>query len=147
MIKLVASPRALPERWRAFIQTTHCQHFGYEIGFIIENHWWFADVRQGVIRGVGGAIKESETELFLGPCVVLPDFRGQGIQRKLIKIRENLGREEGFFKAVSRTRYKNYISSNNLIRCGFLISDPWHSRFNHGGSFIYWSKKLANRIS
>jgi GNAT superfamily N-acetyltransferase len=65
--------------------------------------------------------------------------RGQGLQRRFVRVREALARRAGFKACVSDTT-DNPSSANNLIKCGYKIytpQQPWG--FNNT---IYWYKEL-----
>ena len=65
--------------------------------------------------------------------------RGQGLQRRFVRVREAQARREGFSALVTDTS-DNPSSANNLIACGYRIyrpDEPWG--FPHT---IYWFKDL-----
>lgn len=66
-------------------------------------------------------------------------FQGKGIQRKLIRAREQYARSLGWTHLVSDT-HQNPASGNNLARCGYKMYDPaspWAFKDS-----LYWIKKL-----
>ena len=76
---------------------------------------------------------------YLARSGVLPAYRGHGLQRKLITIREKKAREIGLTRMVSDTT-ENVHSSNNLIRAGYRLFEPqWKWAFSHS---LYWQKNL-----
>jgi GNAT superfamily N-acetyltransferase len=72
---------------------------------------------------------------------VLPEFRGQGLQKRLIRIRLKTAKAIGMNWAVTDT-YDNPASGNNMIACGFKLfipSDPWGV-----GRTLYWRKRILH---
>lgn len=54
---------------------------------------------------------------------IIQDYRGQGLQKRLIRARIKFARKLGFEALVTDTR-KNPQSSNSLISCGFRMYEP-----------------------
>jgi GNAT superfamily N-acetyltransferase len=142
MVTQISSPRFLTTRWRAAIQQIHNSNFEFYLGGVIDNHWWFADIKGGQLRGIAGAKKDTDTEFFLGPCVVMEPYRGLGIQRDFMSAREELGRGLGYEWAVSYTFRENFASANNFIRCGYRLTAPWLPDYDTSGTYLYWRKRL-----
>lgn len=68
------------------------------------------------------------------------DYRGRGLQKRLIKVREARARERGFNWMTSDTTL-NPASSNNLVACGFklfLPQKPWGPK-----KAIYFKKYIG----
>lgn len=71
---------------------------------------------------------------------VLKPYRGQGLQRRLITVRERKARTLGIKTMITDTT-ENPPSANSLIRAGYRIFEPLHRwAFNHS---IYWKKGLT----
>jgi GNAT superfamily N-acetyltransferase len=76
---------------------------------------------------------------YLKRAGVLKAYRGQGLQRKLITVRERKARKLGLTTMVTDTT-DNPPSANSLIKAGYRIFEPrdkW--AFTHS---IYWRKAL-----
>ena len=71
-------------------------------------------------------------------CAILPDYRGQGLQRRLIRARLRWGKKLGARIATTFT-IDNPTSARNLVRCGFVEFSPGGER--HEGA-RYWRKDL-----
>jgi GNAT superfamily N-acetyltransferase len=71
---------------------------------------------------------------------VLPAYRGRGLQRKLIAIRERKAKRLGFTATYSDT-YCNPHSSNNLIASGYRMFTP-PVEYGAEGT-CYWKKNLS----
>jgi GNAT superfamily N-acetyltransferase len=70
---------------------------------------------------------------------VMPKYRGQGLQRRLLLVREKKARALGWTMLVSDT-HDNPPSSNNLIRAGHKMFTPPKPWGPDGSS--YWKKEL-----
>lgn len=70
---------------------------------------------------------------------VMPEYRGRGLQKRLIRLRERKAREAGMTWLVTDT-YENPPSSNSLIACGYKTyqpETPWGA-----DGVTYWRKSL-----
>lgn len=77
---------------------------------------------------------------YLKRAGVLKDYRGQGLQRKLITVRERKARKLGLKTMLTDTT-DNPPSSNSLIKAGYKIFEPaYRWAFPHS---IYWKKDLS----
>ena len=77
-----------------------------------DNHEWCA---------YGGYRQIDQQSVYFGPTHVLEKFRGKGLQRKLIRARIKVAKEDGYGQAISSIYTYNFISGNNLIACGFRM--------------------------
>ena len=95
---------------------------GLDIGFagLIHSHWW---------SDCGYLIR----------CGVLPDHRGQGLQKKFIRIRIRQAKALKMNWIITST-YDNPASANSLISCGFKMFDPTNPWMTKHTS--YWRLKL-----
>lgn len=76
---------------------------------------------------------------YLKRAGVLRAHRGQGLQRRFVRVREAKARRLGMRSIITDTS-DNPSSANNLISCGYRIYrpvEPWG--FSHT---IYWTKDL-----
>lgn len=78
---------------------------------------------------------------FLSRVGVLHEFRGKGIQKKLIRKRVQYLRQNGFSRCITYTAVDNYPSSNSLIREGFRTY-YWGEMEDSKKNIIWWEKKL-----
>lgn len=79
---------------------------------------------------------------------VLPDYRGQGLQRPMLRLREEEMRGHGLAKAVTYTDADGAASMRNLIAEGYRPYAPTPmttlsglGRLGRVG-FVHWEKKL-----
>jgi GNAT superfamily N-acetyltransferase len=105
-------------------------------------HWWLAYLG-GEPVGFAGLVPAATLDKgtgYLKRAGVLEGHRGQGLQLRLIRVREQRARRNGWHTLVTETT-DNPASANNLIKAGFRIFEPetrW--AFQHS---IYWRKKLT----
>lgn len=77
---------------------------------------------------------------YLKRAGVLKPYRGQGLQRRLITVRERKARALGLVTMLTDTT-ENPPSSNSLIRAGYRIFEPTYRwAFSYS---IYWRKDLT----
>lgn len=77
---------------------------------------------------------------YLARAGVLPSHRGQGLQKRMISIRERWARRNGYAWVVTDTA-ENPASANSLISRGyrmFVPSNPWGLDYS-----VYWRKRLT----
>jgi GNAT superfamily N-acetyltransferase len=71
---------------------------------------------------------------------VLPYAQGQGLQRRMIRVRERWARAIGATSGITYTTYENHESIVNLLRCGWRFytpASPWV-----GANVHYFCKDL-----
>ena len=77
---------------------------------------------------------------YLKRAGVLKPYRGQGLQRRLITVRERKARKLGLTTMLTDTT-DNPPSANSLIKAGYRIFEPsYRWAFKHS---IYWRKDLT----
>jgi GNAT superfamily N-acetyltransferase len=64
---------------------------------------------------------DADGVLVLGNVGVLPEARGQGLQRRLIRVRERWGRAQNALRARTYVSADNGASLSNLMRCGWTV--------------------------
>jgi ribosomal protein S18 acetylase RimI-like enzyme len=79
---------------------------------------------------------------YLSRAGVMPSYRGKGIQRRLIRVREAYARRSGLQVIVTDTSHSNLASSNSLIGCGYKLYQPAHPWGFPDGN--YWRKRLKD---
>ncbi len=79
---------------------------------------------------------------------VMPDWRGQGLQRDMFRLREGEMREQGIARAVTYTDADGAASMRNLIAEGYrpYVPTPVTTLSGLGRlgrvGFVHWEKKL-----
>lgn len=106
-------------------------------------HWWLAfatDASRDIAGFCGLTSTYGDPTLgYLKRAGVTLPHRGQGLQRRFVRVREAKARKLGMRSIITDTS-DNPSSANNLIACGYRIyrpEEPWG--FNHT---IYWTKDL-----
>lgn len=97
----------------------------------LHGDWWIAysrDTKAPVaFAGLWPSIRLANVG-YLCRSGVLPEGRGKGLQRKLIKVREREAKKKRWIALHSDTAPGNAHSLNNLFACGFrafVPTDPW----------------------
>jgi GNAT superfamily N-acetyltransferase len=102
--------------------------------------WWIAS-QDGRDIGFAGLVRSvSWIDCgYLCRAGVVPTHRGQGLQKKFIRVRIRQAKTLGWKWLISDTT-ENPASANSLISCGFKMfepSKPWAFK-----NSLYWRKKL-----
>lgn len=96
--------------------------------------WWIA-WDGDTPAGFAGA-RAHEGGVFLVRCGVSSEYRGAGVQRRLIRARCKWAKGRGV--VYTYTLPQNHRSANNLIACGFRAYRP---QYQWAGSEVcYWAK-------
>ena len=104
-------------------------------------YWWTATNALGALVGFAGLVYSSRWGDcgYLCRAGVVPSSRGQGIQKKFIRVRIRQAKAMNLKWLVTDT-YHNPASSNSIISCGFKLFDPsvpWGAK-----GTLYWRLKL-----
>lgn len=98
-------------------------------------------IYSGELVAFGGlAFGENDTA-HLEACAVAKDLRGLGLQRKLIKRREQEARKRGYSRMQTYTASGNWRSMRNLVLCGYVPSGADIS--DETGDFVHFEKVLV----
>lgn len=103
------------------------------------NRYWLAFC-DGVLAGFCIATVLQDRIVFLSRSGVLPEFRGLGIQKRMIQIRLWFARKIKSPAAITYTMKDNHASSNNLVKCDFRLYDPEYPYA--GPNVLYWIKMI-----
>jgi predicted acetyltransferase len=103
-------------------------------------YWWIA-TKDGVDCGFAGLVYSSRWSDcgYLVRCGVVPNCRGQALQKKFIRVRIRQAKALGLNWLITST-YDNPASANSLISCGFKMfnpTNPWMAK-----NTSYWRLKL-----
>jgi len=103
-------------------------------------YWWIA-IKNGVDIGFAGLVHSSRWSdcCNLVRAGVVRDHRGQGLQKKFIRVRIRQAKALKMNWVITST-YDNPASANSLIACGFKMFDPtkpWMAAHTS-----YWRLKL-----
>jgi RimJ/RimL family protein N-acetyltransferase len=88
------------------------------------------------------AIKQTDTEghWYLSRAGVVPSARGQGLQKRMIRCREQFAKKMGAAYVITDCTAENLASANSLMACGYRLYAPQY-RWALPNS-LYWRKKL-----
>ncbi len=103
--------------------------------------WWIAYAEDGqpaAFASMKPSIRWQETG-YLSRSGVLEPHRGNGLQKRLIRVRVRKARELGWKWLLSDTS-DNPESANSLISCGFRMYTP--SQPYGLKTSVYWRKRL-----
>ena len=103
-------------------------------------YWWIA-TQDGVDCAFAGLVCSPWwTDCgYLIRCGVVPDMRGQGLQKKFIRVRIRQAKALKMNWVITST-FDNPASANSLISCGFKMFDPTNPWMTKHTS--YWRLKL-----
>jgi GNAT superfamily N-acetyltransferase len=107
----------------------------------IDGYWWVT--WDGDVPAAFAAMRHVPSwpnTFYMARCGVLTKYRGMGLQRKMLTLRERMARDLGARRLITTT-YRNPKSANNLIARGFLTYEP-QTRWGAADT-IYWIKDLA----
>ena len=103
--------------------------------------WWICYTEHGIpaaFCSLHASIRWALTG-YLSRSGVLPKYQGQGLQKRMIRVREAKARRMGWKWLISDTS-QNPASANSLIACGFKMYEP--SRPYGLSTAVYWRKAL-----
>jgi GNAT superfamily N-acetyltransferase len=91
-----------------------------------EIYWWFAYYKDEPIAFTGLMYYPylKEPAAFLYRTGVLKDYRGHGLQKRFIRVRETQAKKDGYKRIITYTSYDNYASANSLIACNYKLYRP-----------------------
>lgn len=102
-----------------------------------DSTWWLCWCDGEAVGFCGVRLRYSMA--YLIRAGVLHAHRGQGLQRRMIRVRERAAKREGYHWVYSTT-YMNPASSNSLIRHGYRQywpNEPWGA-----DGTAYWQKEI-----
>lgn len=113
----------------------------YDEPYDTDYGWWWIAYDGVTPVGFAGVVKSSSWSDcgYLCRAGVMSDYRGMGIQTRLIKVRIAHARRMGWNWLISDTR-DNPASANSLINCGFKLFDPTNP-WGYSDA-LYWRKRL-----
>lgn len=120
----------------------HKECFPYDYDYIPTAGYWWLAYHGEHLAGFAGVTKSRQWggTGYLCRAGVLPEYRGQGLQKRLIQARLAKAKRLGWFYCITDTR-RNPASANSLISSGFRMytpRNPWS--FNDA---LYWRIKLT----
>jgi GNAT superfamily N-acetyltransferase len=116
---------------REAVEELHLKLFGAEIP-LDGTDWWLV-WKTGEDEPVGFATGRPSTVkgwYFLARAGVRKNERGQGLQKRLIRVRRAWAKKQGFVGVLTYAATWNSPSIVNLLKSGFTIYDPETCRKN-----------------
>lgn len=107
----------------------------YDIGNAI---WWLLWDGKDAVGYCG--VRMYADSAYLARAALLPEFRGRGLQRRMVQAREKYAVDKGIKLMLTDTVATNPASMNTLIRCGYKTFVP-EEQWKYAGA-IYWRKHL-----
>jgi GNAT superfamily N-acetyltransferase len=99
--------------------------------------WWFSYNDTNTPKAFAGAkMWEPDNCVFLCLSGVLPEARGKGLQKRLIRVRLKWAKKMKAKGAYTYTADDNLASANSLIGCGFKLFEPSYKWGLDDG--LYW---------
>ena len=105
------------------------------------NNYWLVKNEDGNYCGFCMATDIGSKMLFLSRVGVLKKYRGQGLHKRMIKIREAFAKRKGFNCILTYTTKDNYQSFAHLIKAGYKLYDPEYAYA--GLNVFYFLKELV----
>ena len=105
---------------------------------IPESHWWIVEDEDRRPGGFAGLFEYDDRKRtgFLCLAGIIPRLRGQGLQRRLIRVRERRAKILKLSRLISYTASDNVTSANNLLACGFRLYTPRWEWGIKGGFYL-----------
>ena len=107
-------------------------------------NWWLALVDDQV-AGYAGS-KQVGFDTWFNRCGVLKPYRGNGIQKRLIRYRIMQAKRAGSRQIWTYTVNGNHPSASSLITAGFRTADPDYAYFGTR-DILYWRLLLCQKSS
>lgn len=138
--------KATTDRHKEQIMALDLLCFSYDdgaMGDISElegSEWWIAWDENKEPVGYCGVVIYEDFAVHKR-CGVLPRARGNKLQKKMLRLRENFARKQGCESISTYVSIQNCISANNLFKTGYLSYNP---EWRWGGEgFLYVQKTLV----
>lgn len=106
---------------------------------------WFLATVDGKPAGYAGIRVVDGISGYLCRAGVLEEFRGCGLQKKLIKARERWARQQGLNSLITYTCQSAVKSPNSLIACGFKLYHPAKPWAAGSYEWLYFKKYLKQQ--
>ena len=135
-----------PVQYAGVIHGMHRECFPGIVLPQLHGDWWLAQ-EGDVLKGFAGLWPSVRVEGagYLCRAGVMPGARGQGLQRRLIRVREKAARRKGWVALFSDTDPRNAHSQANLIACGYRPFRP--SELWSGDDWVYWRRVLDDGVA
>lgn len=126
-IRLVARPDHLTPYYRSMLDGLDLKCFPEDEPYEKDGcYWWVAfDGPEPVaFAGLKPLTGQNGGLAFLCRAGVLRSARGQGLQKRLIRVRLARARAAGLSQVLTYTHPLNFESASNLLKCGMRFHEP-----------------------
>lgn len=123
-VAMVASPDSLDLESHQQLDELDRACLGDRVYPKVGGYWWLVFAKDQPVAYAGAVLFPEYDAVFLCRAGVLDGFRGHGLQRRLIRVRERLARKVGAKWCKTYTSFDNIHSANNLISCGYRMYRP-----------------------
>lgn len=109
-----------------------------------EAEWWIAYDGKTPVGFAGLGFLDQDKTAVLVRVAVLREFRGKGLHRRLISVREQYARKIRCKQVVAYTSVTNRPSMVALLKSGYEVYFPrlrWDGSWGHKG-WVYFRKRL-----
>lgn len=125
VIRKIASPEKLTEKYIEILDILETKTLPNDARCIKTGAYWWVAYYKGVPVGFSGLLEFPRLDAaFLYRTGVLKDYRGLGLQRKFIRLREQQAIKDGYRRIITYTIRENLRSANNLIKSGYTLYTP-----------------------
>lgn len=101
--------------------------------------WWVAKLAGEPVGYAGLLSQDGGARAFLCRAGVLPQARGGGLQKRLLRAREAHARKVGIPRLYTYTSVFNHASTNSLLSAGYR---PYYASVEGDNAFVYYQKTL-----
>lgn len=98
-----------------------CDNFGIQKKDLLGIVWWIIYINNRPVGFSGLIIDKKRKHGHVTWTGILKKYRGNGIHKKIITIREVYARRTGLKYITSYIHRDNIISANNLIKSGYML--------------------------
>lgn len=105
-----------------------------------DNQYWVIRTENKFPAGFCILTKLSDDIAFLSRSGVLKKYRGNKLQKRMIRTREKYARKMGFKSVITYTKIHNIKSSVSLQKSGYMMYKPEYEYADK--DCIYWIKVL-----
>ena len=132
--------RLFGDRITAFNDLYPDEFYALERQHLERGHWFTIEIVGQIVAFAGFVpfVPFSES-VYFKRVAVIPEYRGKGFQRALMRKGEATCRGLGYTRMISTTDVANVHSSNNFVREGWKLVNPekpWEP------TSLYWIKDL-----
>lgn len=106
-----------------------------------EGVWWIVYDGKTPVAYAGAIHLKEKNRVYLCRAGVLPEYRGLGLQKQLIRKRLLWAKSCGVSTVITYTDLDNVFSSNNLIASGFKLYKP-DLPWGNSDDALYWTRKV-----